>query len=139
MRLVVGLGLAATLAACGIVDTDSDLVVELRQWRVVTAESSQSWLEVRYAVINGTDDTGELDYCCTPAFLTPDGQADSIVLQDPCLRLCPSGPQIAAWQTLVRTAVFPLPAPGEYRLGLPYRVPLQDPPRKARSRAFAIH
>jgi len=137
MRFVAGVTAALAFLACGIFDADPDLTIQLREWRVITTDS-QTWLEVRYFAINHTNDSGELDYCCTPAFLTPDGQPDSVVLQDPCLRLCPSGPQIAARQTRIRTAVLPLPAPGEYRLGVAYRVPFQDPPRKAWSRVFAI-
>lgn len=136
MRFVALLFVGVVLGACGITDAQSDIEIELREWRVIT-NAGQSWLEVRYAAINRTDESGELDYCCTPAFLTPNGQADSVVLQDPCLRFCPSGPQIAARQTLVRTVVFPLPAPDEYRLGVAYRVPFRDPPRKAWSRVFA--
>jgi hypothetical protein len=127
------------LGAVVAVDADPDIAVEIRE-RTTTPGDSVSWLEIRYAVTNTTDDRGELGYCCLWAALRPVGQEDSVDLEVECnvLRLCVSGPLISGGETLFRDFTTELPVTGEYRLGIVYRLPLQNDPRIAWSQAFTI-
>ena len=136
---IAAIAITLVLSSCGILDADPDLVVEIHE-RTITPDDSVSWLEIRYAVTNTTDDRGELGYCCLWAALRPVGQEDSVDLEAECrvLRLCLSGPLIAGGETLFRDFIAELPVTGEYRLGIVYRLPLGGDPRIEWSRAFAL-